>query len=57
MRETRLYGSEGGEAKAFPTPIHENTCRSAGGLSPAQYLLRHILQKIGNTPFSEPVAI
>ena len=21
MRETRLYGSEGGEAKAFPTPI------------------------------------
>jgi len=23
MRETRLYGSEGGEAKAFPTPIIE----------------------------------
>ena len=23
MRETRLYGSEGGEAKAFPTPILE----------------------------------
>ena len=22
MRENRLYGSEGGEAKAFPTPIH-----------------------------------
>lgn len=21
MREIRLYGSEGGEAKAFPTPI------------------------------------
>ena len=21
MRETRLYGSEGGEAKVFPTPI------------------------------------
>jgi len=21
MRENRLYGSEGGEAKAFPTPI------------------------------------
>ena len=21
MRETRLYGSEGGEAQAFPTPI------------------------------------
>jgi hypothetical protein len=21
MRETRLYGSEGGEARAFPTPI------------------------------------
>jgi len=21
LRETRLYGSEGGEAKAFPTPI------------------------------------
>ena len=24
MRETRLYGSEGGEAKAFPTPICDN---------------------------------
>jgi hypothetical protein len=23
MREIRLYGSEGGEAKAFPTPIVE----------------------------------
>jgi hypothetical protein len=22
MREIRLYGSEGGEAKAFPTPYH-----------------------------------
>ena len=22
MREIRLYGSEGGEAKAFPTPIN-----------------------------------
>lgn len=28
-----------------------NTCRSAGGLSPAQYL-RHILQKIENTPLA-----
>ena len=24
MRETRLYGSEGGEAKAFPTPIRKS---------------------------------
>ncbi len=24
MREIRLYGSEGGEAKAFPTPINRN---------------------------------
>jgi len=23
MRENRTYGSEGGEAKAFPTPISE----------------------------------
>ncbi len=23
MRENRTYGSEGGEAKAFPTPIGE----------------------------------
>ncbi len=27
MRETRLYGSEGGEAKAFPTPITLATLR------------------------------
>ena len=24
MRETRLYGSEGGEAKAFLTPINKD---------------------------------
>jgi hypothetical protein len=24
MRENCLYGSEGGEAKAFPTPIHKS---------------------------------
>ena len=38
MRETRLYGSEGGEAKAFPTPIQERGLllsplkRGAGGV-------------------------
>ena len=26
MRENRTYGSEGGEAKAFPTPIRGNRC-------------------------------
>ena len=25
MRENRTYGSEGGEAKAFPTPIRADT--------------------------------
>jgi hypothetical protein len=28
MRENRTYGSEGGEAKAFPTPISRGTRRS-----------------------------
>ena len=26
MREIRLYGSEGGEAKAFPTPYQRREC-------------------------------
>ena len=26
MRENRTYGSEGGEAKAFPTPIADGRC-------------------------------
>jgi hypothetical protein len=39
MRENRLYGSEGGEVKAFPTPIifplvplHRGFDRFQGGL-------------------------
>jgi hypothetical protein len=28
MRENRPYGSEGGEAKAFPTPIRLGVCGS-----------------------------
>jgi hypothetical protein len=27
MRENRTYGSEGGEAQAFPTPIDRVRCR------------------------------
>ena len=30
MRENRTYGSEGGEAKAFPTPISRGTRRNGG---------------------------
>jgi hypothetical protein len=29
MRENRTYGSEGGEAKAFPTPIEANVPQAA----------------------------
>ena len=31
MRENRPYGSEGGEAKAFPTPIR-GSCASQSGV-------------------------
>ena len=30
MRENRTYGSEGGEAQAFPTPIIETSIRRLG---------------------------
>ena len=32
MRENRLYGSEGGEAKSLPYPYHLSTRRSADEL-------------------------
>ena len=37
MRANRTYGSEGGEAKAFPTPIEERERRSqrTASLQPA----------------------
>ena len=35
MRENRPYGSEGGEAKAFPTPIIEPYPRAYGSLTSA----------------------
>jgi hypothetical protein len=40
MRENRPYGSEGGEAKAFPTPIRrtESALRSPG--SPRRFAPR-----------------
>ncbi len=31
MRENRTYGSEGGEAKAFPTPINVGSYDPASG--------------------------
>jgi hypothetical protein len=31
MRENRMYGSDGGEVKAFPTPITESTDSRAAG--------------------------
>ena len=35
MRENRLHGSEGGVAKAIPTPIRDGSIRSAAmGLDP-----------------------
>ena len=34
MRENRPYGSEGGEAKAFPTPINESDrAKAAAGFA------------------------
>jgi hypothetical protein len=36
MRETCLYGSEGGEAKAFPTPIPVNLIYKKSGIHPQE---------------------
>jgi len=36
MRENRTYGSEGGEARAFPTPI-SNSLTFTGGTLPTAF--------------------
>ena len=51
MRENRTYGSEGGEAEAFPTPIkrlHSARSASAGNIKPTAAMPNTSVRMIAN---------